>query len=71
MMLLDYARDEVGMPVRGFHIGRHVGWTTDPAKADLMREAGATVTGYAHAGWAGGWEVSFAPGAERQEPVPA
>ena len=38
---------------------RYVGWTTDQAKADAAREAGATVTSYrASDPMFSGWEVS-------------
>lgn len=37
----------------------HIGWTTDQAKADKAREAGATVTAYRASGLTcNGWEVS-------------
>jgi hypothetical protein len=36
----------------------HVGWTTDPEKAEAARNAGATVTTYTAASGDSGWEVS-------------
>lgn len=36
----------------------HVGWTTDPEKAEAARNAGATVTAYTSANGNSGWEVS-------------
>src|SRR5579864_5722164 len=38
-LLIDYARNEVGMPIRGVHNGYHVGWTIDREKADAMTDA--------------------------------
>jgi hypothetical protein len=71
MLLLDYARNEVGLPMRGLHAGRHIGWTTDEAKADRMVDAGATVVRGGHADrqeaipvQVPGWEISFAVGSE-------
>jgi len=34
-LLIDFAR-ELGLPMRGLHMDRHVGWTTDQAKAQTM-----------------------------------
>lgn len=44
----------------------HVGWTTDQAKADAAREAGATVSAYRASDPAyNGWEVSVTEIRER------
>lgn len=43
MLLIDYARNEVGPSCRAFFLGQHFGWTTDADKAALMRDAGASV----------------------------
>lgn len=52
------ARDAEGEEV-SYEMQQHVGWTTDQAKADAAREAGATVTEYrAHDPALSGWEVS-------------
>ena len=64
-LLIDHLRDDLGLPMRGVHHGYHVGWTTDPDKADAAREAGARVT-YARGSDPAfdGWEVSCSQGRE-------
>jgi hypothetical protein len=42
-LLIDYARDVVGMPLKGLKSGVHIGWTLDREKAERMRSAGASV----------------------------
>lgn len=64
MLLLDYARS-LGVAMGSLHVGRHVGWTTDEAKADKLREAGANLAHYVSQDPRySGWEVSFAEGRE-------
>jgi len=65
MLMIDYARNVVGMPTRGLHMGKHVGWTTDKEKHDLMVSVGADCRIVdAESGRVIGYEVSFSPGAE-------
>ena len=66
MLLIDYARDVVGLPLRGLYTGRlHVGYTGSQEKAERMREAGARVVSNRNT-WSEieGYEVSFPVGAE-------
>jgi hypothetical protein len=62
-MLIDYARDVVGMPCKGQRGGVHVGWTRDAEKAEKMRAAGARVETAPQSDGVG-YEVSFGVGAE-------
>ena len=65
-LLIDYARDVIGLPMRGMHHGRHVGWTTDRVKAERAREAGANISYYeSNDPRFCGWEVSFAADREK------
>lgn len=66
MLLLDYARNEVGLPMRGLAQGAHIGWTTDAMKAELMALAGARRQAIHN-----GYDISFAVGAEVQEALAA
>jgi hypothetical protein len=69
MLLLDYARNEVGVACKAFH-HQHLGWTTDASKADLMRKAGAGVKEVPSSDKRpegrkfDGFEITFFPGAE-------
>ena len=42
--LIEYARDELAMPMRGRMMGAAIGYTTDAAKAEQLRRHGARVT---------------------------
>jgi hypothetical protein len=59
--LLTYARETVGVAMGSIHQGRHIGYTTDDAKATKLREAGAHVTRVRAQTKDGpdGWEISF------------
>ena len=71
MLLIDYAREVVGLPMRALFLHRHYGWTTDRTRAELMREAGAHVEAVPSADQRpearrfDGWEISFAVGREK------
>lgn len=63
MLLLEHARETVGLPVRAVAFGLNIGWTTDAEKAEQMREAGAKVEEVTTmSGRLLGYEVSFAIG---------
>ncbi len=62
MLLLDYARETVGLPMRGLHLGAHIGWTTNEEKAEKMALAGARRQRIHN-----GWDISFAVDAEVEE----
>lgn len=64
MLLVDYARDELGMPMRGLQFGTHIGWTTDGRKRDLLVAAGANSTTVTWAGRTIGYEVTIPVGRE-------
>ena len=69
-LLLDYVRG-LGVACGSIHQGRHVGWTTDEAKADAARAAGASLAAYtSREPSASGWEVSFLKGSVIREPGP-
>jgi hypothetical protein len=57
-LLIDHLR-ALGLPCRGRMGGLVITWTTDEAKADAAREAGATVATVTNAGRLLGYEVSF------------
>ena len=42
--LIEYARDELAMPMRGRMMGAAIGYTTDADKAERLRRHGARVT---------------------------
>lgn len=77
MLLLDYARNDVGLRMGGLHGGRHIGYTTDEEKANAMRDAGASVVGAGRNGQGStsqaadllppatvpAWEIAFPVGA--------
>lgn len=77
MLLIDYARNEVGLPMKGIHQSSHCGWTTDRAKADLMRSAGARVQSAPsldqrpEARRFDGWDISFPIGSETVKDIAA
>lgn len=64
MLLLDYARDVVGMPLRGIHQGENVGWTTSEEKRDAMVAAGARCSSALQTGGLIGYEIHFPIGSE-------
>ncbi len=60
MLLLDYARDQLGLACRGRHNGRVITWTTSEKKAEEAVSAGANcTTATAHSGRVIGYEISF------------
>lgn len=59
MLLIHYLRDEVGLPMRGFHVGKHVGYTTDAEKATRASAAGAQATKCG--GRIESWEIACLP----------
>jgi hypothetical protein len=66
-LLIEHLRRDVGLPMGGFgHAfkgSRHVGWTTDEAKATKARDAGAAVEHVARDDPRfSGWEISCAEG---------
>lgn len=75
--MIDYARNTAGLPMRGLHGGHHIGYTTDAAKAEKMRDVGASVTrchgtdqdsfGTVPPATFASWEISFAVGREIME----
>ncbi len=67
--LLHYARNELGLPMRGIHAGRHIGYTLDAEKATAMRERGAAVIRVAAQTKDGptGWEISIARSVDESE----
>lgn len=72
MLLLDYARDVVGMPTRAIYKGLNIGWTTDETKRDAMVAAGATCsTSRATSGRVIGFEISFPIGTEFEQAAAA
>lgn len=66
-LLLDYARS-IGAQMGSLHAGRHIGWTTDEQKAELLRARGARVMPGCNSVGPRGWELSFEVGAEAIEP---
>lgn len=77
MLLIDFAREEVGLPMDGMMFNRHIGWTTDGDKAETMRKAGANVQWHPsldkrdEARKFDGWDISFLVGSERLEVIAA
>lgn len=65
MLLIDYARS-LGMSMGGLHNGRHCGMTSDPEKAQKLRDAGASVVDctYASDDPLPQWTLEFAVGSE-------
>lgn len=57
-LLLDYMRDDVGVPCNALTRTTHVGWTMDADKAQLAREAGARVQ-VVPQGDSVGFDISF------------
>jgi len=58
MDLIVYAREVVGLPMKGLRNGVHIGWTTDKEKAEKMRLAGAVVQH--DTDWSNdGYDISF------------
>lgn len=70
VLLIDYARETVGLPMGSVFLNQHFGWTTDAEKAAAMQAAGASVTNTPsldrrpEARKFDGFEVSFQIGAE-------
>lgn len=65
MLLVDFARDEIGLQMGSRIGGLHIGWTTDQAKAEAFVTGGGRMTTItAQSGRLIGYEVSCLVGTE-------
>jgi len=60
---------ELGVAMGLVYAGRIIGWTTDAAKADALRENGLTVTECYNATGPRGWEIVAHPDLADAEPA--